>query len=102
MASEVVAQDDVPVGTVRSVQELLQILGNLTKGKATCRPSFSSANFKSVSCFLISRMTAYRISSGQSKGHNTSAPKMVRVTGRFESFCSVDITNVTYYDCFEI
>lgn len=58
VASEVVAEDDVPVGTVGCVEELLQILGDLPKGRATCRPSFSRANFKSFSCFLISRMTA--------------------------------------------
>jgi hypothetical protein len=40
-------------------------------------------------------MTASRISSGQSKGHKTSAPKIVLNTGRFDYDCSVDM-NVTY------
>jgi hypothetical protein len=39
-------------------------------------------------------MTASRISSGQSKGHKTSAPKIVLNTGRFDYDCSVDATNM--------
>lgn len=49
----------------------------------TFSPSLSTAYFLSVSRFLSSRMTDSRMSSGQSSGHNTYAPKMVLYTVLF-------------------
>jgi hypothetical protein len=85
VAAEVVSQDDVPVETVVFVEVFLEIFGDLAMLGVTCSPSLSSASLSSVYCFLVSRMTASRISSGQSRGMRTSAPKMVLKTGLFSS-----------------
>lgn len=78
VATKVVAQDDMPAGTEGLVQEFLQIFSHLSYVECTCSPSLSNASLAYVSCFLISLITASRISSGQSRGQRTSAPKIVR------------------------
>lgn len=85
----------MPTSTEIGIQEFLHVLSNLNKLLSTCSPSFSSASFRSVSCFLISLIDAYKISSGQSSGQSTSAPKIVRKTGLLAYDCSVAISCVT-------
>ncbi len=91
MATKIITQNDMPIGPEGCVQEFFEVFCHLNNLIFTFRPSLSNANLLSVSCFLISLMTASRISSGQLRGQSTYAPKIVLKTGLLTYDCSLVI-----------
>lgn len=71
VAPKVVAENHVPVQTVFFIKKFLEVFSHLGHNKSTWSPSLSSASLVSVYCFLISLMTDYKMSSGQSRGMST-------------------------------
>lgn len=77
MRPKAIAHKNMPVGVELDIQKLFQTLTDLNIKPSTLSPSFSTASLWTFSWFFTYWIAASRISSEQSKGQSTSAPKRV-------------------------